>query len=197
MKTTIISEMNRIFIAAKIDFETQNALYNILAKKRNDQRLFRLTPPSNLHITLKFLGEISQDQIRQLITVVRETGSNFAPPAMKFSGGGIFPAVSRARILWIGLTPDNALKTVAESIESGCEKLGFPREKKPFHPHVTLARITRPVGQEDRFAIRDWIGCLNQAGEFSYQMKNISIYDSDLSQKSPVYREVFTMQCKS
>lgn len=197
MKTAIISDMSRVFVAAKIDFETQNALYNILAKKRNDQRLFRLSPPSNLHVTLKFLGEISQEQIRQLIAVVRETGSKFTPSAMKFSKGGVFPAVSRARILWIGLTPDNTLKTVVESIESGCEKLGFPHEKKPFHPHVTLARVTRPVGQEDQSVIRDWIGYINQADEFSYQMKNISIYDSDLSQKSPVYREVFTVKCKS
>lgn len=197
MKTTIIYDMSRIFIAAKIDFETQNALYNILVKKRNDQRLFRLIPPSNLHITLKFLGQISQDQIQQLIAVVRETGSEFTPPAMKFSGGGVFPTVTRARILWIGLTPGTSLKTVVESIESGCEKLGLPRERKPFHPHVTLARVARPVGQQDQLLIRDWIESLNQAGEFSYQIKNISIYDSDLSQKSPVYREVFTVKCKS
>lgn len=176
--------------------ETQNALYSILAKRRIDQHLFRLTPPANLHITLKFLGEISQDQIQQLIGVVRDAGSEFIPPMMHFSGGGVFPAVSRARILWIGLSPKTALNTLVKSIETGCEELGFQREKKLFHPHVTLARIKRPVSQEDQPAIRDWIDSLNQAGDFPYRMKNISIYDSDLSQKSPIYRELFTIKCK-
>lgn len=188
--------MSRIFIAAKIDRETQNSLYSILAKKRFDQSLFRLTPTANLHITLKFLGEISLDQIQQLIDVVKDAGNEFSPQMMNFSGGGVFPAVSHARILWIGLSPKNALNALVKSLETGCEELGFQPEKKNFHPHVTLARIKRPVGQEDQLAIHDWIDFLNQAGDFPYHMKYISIYNSDLSQKSPVYKELFTMNCK-
>ena len=187
--------MNRIFIAAQIDPGTQNKLHAILSKRKNDQRLFRLTPPENLHITLKFIGEATQTQIESLRSIVKEAGHAFMPPAMQFSGGGVFPAVSRARILWIGLDPGNGLNSLVEAIETGCEAIGFPREKKPFHPHVTLGRITRPVRQEDQQTIREWIDALNQVGDIPFQMKYITVYNSDLSQKSPVYRNLFTQQC--
>lgn len=189
--------MNRLFIAAQIDPETQADLYRLLSRKPDPSRLFRLTPAQNLHITLKFLGEIPESLNQPLIAAVRQIAGEFTPPEMVFSGGGVFPSLSNARILWIGLRPKTALNQLAMKIESACEKIGLPRERKPFNAHVTLARLNRPPQKEEIRLVQYWLDILEKNDPLLFQMKNVTIFKSHLAQKSPVYQTLYTCNCES
>ncbi len=97
--------------------------------------------PANLHVTLKFLGDIPTVQIaaiqQQLLSVVRR----HPPFVLKVEQLGAFPSVDRPSVVWVGLVDAEPLVALANEIESLLEPLGFARESRSFHPHLTLARI--------------------------------------------------------
>lgn len=97
--------------------------------------------PDKLHVTLKFLGEtpseLCEDVQRQVVsTVAGQQAMNF-----RVQGLGAFPTPQRPSVIWAGLLEAAPLVAVAERLEAALEPLGFARESRPFHPHLTLARI--------------------------------------------------------
>lgn len=99
--------------------------------------------PENLHVTLKFLGEVAEskaDAVRSALAEMRNSNA----VALEFSGLGFFPNEKHPRVFWVGMEASPNLKTLAGDIEAAVEKLGIPREKREFSPHLTLARFERP-----------------------------------------------------
>jgi 2'-5' RNA ligase len=107
----------------------------------------RLVPPQNWHFTLRFLGG-TEPGMRDALTAelrLAKLGGQFS---IRFSGLGAFPRPRRARIIWLGVNGGaGQLTALAEAVESGVRRAGFPAEQRPFKPHLTLSRIepTRPV----------------------------------------------------
>ncbi len=106
----------------------------------------RWTRPEGIHLTLKFLGEISEERLREVTEVLRtlEAFENFS---VEVKGFGFFPDARRPRVFWAGLEAPPALPQLAERVEAAMEKLGFAREARPFTPHLTLARFKVPRPQ--------------------------------------------------
>jgi len=101
--------------------------------------------PENLHVTLRFLGEVGEDLVPSLEELGAEASSQLTPFELRFDRFGAFPSPSRARVLWAGPTVDSApFAALAHRIEEGVQALGFPPERRPAHPHVTLARLRVP-----------------------------------------------------
>lgn len=104
----------------------------------------------NLHLTLKFLGNISAGDIQKLSDSVERTVKIAAPFELTIAGGGAFPPRGRPTVLWLGASDKEAsasnLEILHSSIESELAGAGFPREPRPFHPHLTIARLRRPQG---------------------------------------------------
>ena len=127
----------------------------------------RWVRPGNLHVTLKFLGEVAEtrsDAIRAALGEVRAE----TPVALKFHGLGFFPNEKYPRVFWAGIEASPNLNTLAGDIEGAMEKLGIPKEQRPFSPHLTLARFERPRFSEKlRGAIAE-----NAAQEFGMLRTN-------------------------
>jgi 2'-5' RNA ligase len=130
----------RLFVALDIPQAVREALTNVVRSLRDacpDARWVRL---EGVHVTLKFIGEVSPD----LTGRIRETLPG-VPPApnvdLRFAGLGFFPTPRRPRVLWAGVEHSDALPELAASIEARLEPLGIVREKRGFQPHVTLARL--------------------------------------------------------
>jgi len=104
------------------------------------------TSPAGLHLTIKFLGEISAPTVEMVITAL--DGMAAGPPFdLGFSRLGVFPDKGKARVLWIGSETGNAeCVKLAGMVEKSMEEVGFPREKRPFKAHLTLARFRIPSG---------------------------------------------------
>jgi 2'-5' RNA ligase len=117
----------------------------------------RWTGRQSWHVTLKFLGATPEERLSQ-VTGVIEKAASASPPARTSLGGiGAFPGFRRARVLWVGLDDaGGVLGALARTLEEGFEPLGFPPERRPWTPHLTLARFKVPAAvalEPDRISL--------------------------------------------
>ncbi len=100
---------------------------------------------SNIHLTLKFLGDVPQSQLTAVRSVLSNACKGHAPVELKIGGTGAFPSLRNPRVLWVGVAGmSETLPPLHKAIEDMLEKEGLPRESKPFSPHLTFGRIRSP-----------------------------------------------------
>jgi 2'-5' RNA ligase len=149
----------RLFVALEIPAAVRDNLATLLTELRvisqqSADKRPRWVRPENLHVTLKFIGEVSHpklDDIRGALSTVHSDH----PVTLDFRGLGFFPDKKHPRVFWAGMDASPNLKPLAAGIEQSLEKLGIPREQRPFTPHLTLARFQPPgVSEKLRAAIQ-------------------------------------------
>lgn len=100
-----------------------------------------------LHITLKFLGEIEQSRVEALSRAAARATNGAQVFDLGIEGAGAFPPRGLPRVLWLGVAdPSGGLARLQHRLEDECAREGFAREKRPFHPHLTIARLRAPEG---------------------------------------------------
>ncbi len=100
--------------------------------------------PENIHLTLKFLGELSPARAGEVAEVLKGTAEGLEPFTLRASGVGGFPNLTRPRVLWVGIEESEALLSLYEEIEQALSYIGIEKETRPFRAHLTLCR-TRPA----------------------------------------------------
>jgi 2'-5' RNA ligase len=133
----------RLFVALEIPSAVRESLATLLASMRSIAKEPHWVRAENLHVTLKFLGEVGEGRVDAVRNALGEIRSDKAV-ALEFLGLGFFPNEKHPRVFWAGMEASPNLKTLAGDIEGAMAKLGFPREKREFSPHLTLARFERP-----------------------------------------------------
>lgn len=104
-----------------------------------------------LHLTLKFLGEIEAERIESLQHAAERAAGSVEKFEARLQDGGAFPARGNPRVLWLGLQDEtDAIARLQERLEAECARENFPREARPFHPHITIARIRVPAAAPAR-----------------------------------------------
>jgi 2'-5' RNA ligase len=102
---------------------------------------------SNLHLTLKFIGEIDESRVEQLSLAAARAAVKLHPFELTIEGAGAFPKHGAPRVLWLGIGDQSgALARLQRKLEDECDQGGFEREKRGFNPHLTVARLRTPVG---------------------------------------------------
>lgn len=105
-------------------------------------------PERNLHLTLKFLGEIPHDRTDELAGLMAEAAKEISPFELQIGDAGGFPTIRSPRVLWIGFRePLELVRKLHQNMEDALAGAGFPRDERPFHPHVTVGRVKGRVGQ--------------------------------------------------
>jgi 2'-5' RNA ligase len=134
----------RIFIALDIPPDVRASLANYTEQARALAPDARWARVEGLHVTLKFVGHVDDAVVEQIKIALASI--KVAPFDVKFTGVGFFPNPNAARVLWAGVDGGDHLPHLASIIDAALEKLGFQRETKPYHPHLTLARTSsRPL----------------------------------------------------
>ncbi len=99
----------------------------------------------NIHLTLKFLGEIPHSSVKNLSEAASRAVATTAPFTIRLEGTGVFPPHGSPRVLWIGVNDcERKLGELRERLEEESERAGFSRETRSFHPHLTIARLRKP-----------------------------------------------------
>lgn len=134
----------RLFIALDIPAEVRAGLIKYMERARalaSDARWARV---EGLHVTLKFIGHVDDSVVEKIKAALASIKAT--PFEVRFEGVGFFPNPNAARVFWAGVDGGDNLPRLASSIDATMEKLGIPREAKPYHPHLTLARTSsRPL----------------------------------------------------
>ncbi len=139
----------RVFVAVFPPPEIRRALVGA-ARELPVVGEVRWARPENVHLTLKFLGDLSEEDLAPVAEALEPVGSRHEPFEAELSGFGAFPSARRARILWAGIgAGSEPLRDLARDVEASLEPLGFEREDRAYMPHLTLGRARgRPVSLE-------------------------------------------------
>jgi RNA 2',3'-cyclic 3'-phosphodiesterase len=137
----------RLFFAVELPDELREAAAAHAARLRREFPAASASwpRPESLHLTLKFLGEVEAVRLDALHYAASAAAAWLAPFELTVEGAGTFPPRGAARVLWLGVRDDSAqLSRLQYRLEKECAQMGFPRESKPFRPHLTLARPRVP-----------------------------------------------------
>ena len=130
----------RIFVAVFPPQRVRETLFRA-ASDLPASKDFRLIGPEKVHLTLKFLGEVAEDDLGPVTQALEPLREGQEPFEVSTSGFGAFPSQKRARILWAGVGEGSEpLRALARSVEDLLEPVGFGREGRPYVPHLTLGR---------------------------------------------------------
>ena len=133
----------RLFVALEITSSVRENLAALIDNLRAVAPQAKWARPENLHVTLKFIGEVPETRLAAIRSALAGARSD-QPVALDFRGLGFFPNEKHPRVFWAGIAASQNLKTLAADIDKATEKLGIPREKRPFSPHLTLGRFEPP-----------------------------------------------------
>jgi 2'-5' RNA ligase len=179
----------RAFLAIAPPAEILQAIANIQNRlKRSCPFDVRWLKSESIHLTLKFFGNISGEDIIALSRVVEQCCSVFAPLQLAVKKLGVFPSPQRPRVLWVGLEGETApLLILQQNLEQEWAACGFAKEDRPFRPHVTIGRIksVRLAGDPDKFMALadDW-----SAG--SFRADGLTLFQSVLTPQRAVYTKL-------
>ena len=143
--------MIRSFIA--VEMPSCDALLGLLDKLRSAQARLSVPRGEGMHVTLKFLGDIPESGVAKIAEALGEIASRSKRFEVEIIGTGAFPNARAPRVLWVGLSDNGRLSELAAEIDTSMAKFGIPREKRPFKPHVTVARIKSMYGVEDAISV--------------------------------------------
>lgn len=140
-----MSEGVRLFVAIPVSLRTVDALAGAaetLARRAQQAGLgLRWVAPARYHVTVKYLGWCREDAVAAVIDAVRRAAATVAPFKFTTARLGAFPSTGKASVVWAGVEDVPALAALAAKVDAETAALGFARETRKFHPHVTLARL--------------------------------------------------------
>ncbi|MDL1957904.1 MAG: RNA 2',3'-cyclic phosphodiesterase [Deltaproteobacteria bacterium] len=137
--------MVRTFLAIDLPSKQLKILEEHQDRWKSAKADVRWIYPSNMHLTLKFLGEIQESSMESVVAVCKEVCCLHRGFSLSLNGTGTFPNIRRPRVLWIGIGGEtDLLCKLQNSIETALEKKGFPREDRVFMPHLTVGRVRSP-----------------------------------------------------
>ncbi len=139
----------RLFIAINVDPSLRTPLAEIQGKFKAASAPVKWVKAENLHYTLKFLGEVAEAKLPPIQEAFRDSLAGVKPFSLSLAGFGTFPPKGRPRVVWVGVQLGaEELKRLRDRIDEALLPLGFPREGRPFQPHLTLGRV-KSVGRVD------------------------------------------------
>lgn len=146
--------MKRLFIAIEVPPQVKAIAAGAKALLEKDTKEVRWVSPENVHLTLRFLGDCPDGQVEPIVAGLRSALAGSVAFHCETTSFGTFSGGREARVLWLGVGATPELTEVYDHIGGALREIGFDPEKRPFQPHITLARIKRPrfidVGLIDR-----------------------------------------------
>lgn len=184
----------RAFIAIELTAEIQKRLDEISAafKQQLNGVPVRWVSAGNIHLTLKFLGDVSVANLKLLTDILKTETAAHRSFEVSVGGAGAFPNNRRPRVIWVGVEAPPDLAVVQSSVETAMARLGYPREDRPFSPHLTLGRVSRNATSDDTRAITKVLESSRVGFLGAACVREICLFRSDLQPSGAVYTRILT-----
>ena len=179
----------RAFLAVPISSEARVALRNVVRLLSADApRGVRWVDPEAIHLTLKFLGNVESSRVTDITMAMRCAAQGSTLFQLRLSGLGTFPNGNRPRVLWAGVHGDlGPLQKLQHRVEDAMSDLGFPREGRPFSPHLTLGRVRDQASGEERRRISAAMLAASLEATEPWLVESIWLVQSHLSPEGATY----------
>ncbi len=177
--------MIRTFLAIELPRALLSKIEEVQGDLRSSQADVRWVNPENLHLTLKFFGNIDQSRIEPIVQSIDQAVQETPPILLRVKGMGAFPNLKNPRVIWIGVEDGKEeVTSFQKKLEIGLKKIGFPPDDHPFHPHLTLGRMRSSRGKEDLIKRMERY----REDEFGeVQVEKVILFKSDLRPSGPIY----------
>lgn len=189
--------MIRAFVALLLDDEIRAAVAAEIDRLRPLSAAVAWVPAPNLHVTVKFLGPQSDARLAEAGDALAEASAATAPFTMMLRGVGAFPGMHQPRILWVGVAAGAMeARTLHARVEAALEARRFPRDERPWHPHLTIGRVFDPRRwrRNTSPALHQAIAHAERAELGNLAVSRIALMRSDLSPQGARYRELHTVE---
>jgi 2'-5' RNA ligase len=187
----------RAFIAVEIPAEVQqNVQRQTAAFRREIDSLVRWVPAHNMHLTLKFLGDVSSKNVEFLIQMLRNEAEEIACFNIHLAGLGSFPNPRRPRLIYIGIQAPAALAALQRGIESASRRLGYESEERPFSAHLTLGRVKQKLSAADELKIRRALEGIQVDVQGTARVDSVHLYKSELNPGGSIYTRLYSAPLK-
>ncbi len=179
----------RTFIGIKLPEKIKEDIYEIISHLKESRANVKWVERENLHITLKFVGEINEDLFHKMEEQLKVI--SFNPFEIVLNGCGVFPNYYRPRVLWIGINfKENTLESLFNKIEDILLPLGINKEERSFKPHLTLGRVKSSKNKEN--LIKRFREDKIKKYHSSFMVENFTLFESVLKKEGPIYIDKMT-----
>jgi 2'-5' RNA ligase len=181
-----MSDTVRTFVAVETSEAVRRLAEELIEKLRAAKANVKWVERHNMHLTLKFLGDVPAGEIPQVCEAVQKAVAAAQPVELHLRGAGAFPRAARPSTVWLGVAAgEEELAAVQRDVERALAKLGYPKEGRRFEPHLTLGRV-RDSGP----AVAELGRLLKQHADFDagpFTVSEAVVFSSQLTPKGPIY----------
>ena len=190
----MVQPLTRTFIALELDASQQRLLGGIIAQGRQVLPDLKWVDPSGIHLTVAFLGELSNQQLVKARAAAEQAAAHASPFRYSLSGLGIFGPPQAPRVLWMGIAePTGTLNTLHQDLAHALEAQGFSLEKRAFAPHLTLARVKSALNAAQLRHLQQLLAQY-QAVSSAYRVTQLAIMKSERLPQGARYTCLATCQ---
>lgn len=175
----------RLFIAVNFTAKDRQRMHRAGRKMREAELPVRWEDVDQLHMTLKFLGEVRSEMLDPVKEAVARVAEKTPPFALRMSGAGAFPTLRRPRVVWLGAEASPELRCLKHDLEWELAPLGFQREVRAFHPHVTLGRAKKDARAGDFRDFEELVAGVSYKAEIP--IRTVDVMESHLSARGSRY----------
>ncbi len=191
----------RAFIAIELPEELRQHLGDIEKQIQAGageaaRKAVRWVPASNLHLTLKFLGEVSTANVQALSRMLQTEAGKHQRFDMTIAELGAFPNLRRPRVIWVGSQAPEALTVLQKAIEAETRRLGYPAEERPFSPHLTLGRISQNARPDEVSQVARALGEMKIGEIGRVHIDRMHLFQSDLRPSGAVYTSLYQFELR-
>jgi len=188
-KVTYYPEQIRCFIAIELPEEAKQGLVRLKRElERDEHRFVKWVGPGGIHLTLKFLGNISSKRVTEVTEAMRTAVQGISRFHLEISGLGAFPSLRQARVFWVGIGGEvDKLSRLQQNIDSALAAVGFAKEERSFVPHLTLARIKQGASPLERRGFGELVGATSFEDKYHVEVEAISLMRSQLTPAGAIY----------
>jgi 2'-5' RNA ligase len=174
----------RCFIA--VECNNEEMIRRFITIQRRLERTgadLKAVEPENIHLTLKFLGDVEPTKVEEVSKIVQDL--SFDPFDMKVEGVGVFPHPGHVRIIWAGVTDGSEpLSEIFNELETKLNDIGFKKERRKLHPHLTICRVRSGRNKEN---LLEEVSLLQKEDFGTIHVDKIVLKKSELMPKGPIY----------
>ncbi|MFC1624541.1 RNA 2',3'-cyclic phosphodiesterase [Candidatus Omnitrophota bacterium] len=175
----------RTFIAVEIDPSNKQKISEVIAQLKRADSDIKWINESQMHLTLKFLGNIEKSSVQKISDIIKPIADSFNAFMIQFSQIGAFPNMRHPRVIWLGIDKGSeSLKLLNKEIETGLEKNGFQKEGREYKAHLTLGRVKSLKNIQEAMRLLSEISFEPQS---EIKITRLVLFQSTLTPKGAIY----------
>lgn len=191
-------EQVRCFIAIELPDGVKRGLKELQAQlKSGGQAPVKWADPDNIHLTLKFLGNVAADRMGEITAAMTKAVQGVSPFQLEVKELGVFPNLRRVQVIWVGVSGEvDKLAKLQQRLESNLAGLGFAPEGRRFTPHLTLARLRDQATPDERAKLGQLIADTSFDAAQSFPVEAVNLIKSQLTREGPIYTRISSAALK-